>query len=70
MFCGNAFCKFVILPELVGAGTPPAVALDLAMSASACRILVVSGAAAAPAVFAPPLSGMKSFGGVPVGVVD
>ena len=59
-----------MLPELVGAGIPPAAELDLAISANACRILDVSGAGAAPAVFGAPLSGMNSFGGDPVGVVD
>ena len=70
MFCANAFCKFVILPELLGAGMPPAPGLDLAIAASACRIPDASGVGAAAAGLAAPLSEIKSFGGDPVGVVD
>ena len=70
-FWVKAFCKLLKLPELVGAGrSPDAGVLDLAMSASACKILDVSGVGAALAVVAAPLSGMKSLGGEPVGVVD
>ena len=65
----KAFCKLLKLPELVGAGTSPAVAavLDLAISANACKTLDVSGAGVALVL---PLRGMKSLGGEPVGVVD
>ena len=70
MFCANALGRLLIFPELVGAGIPPTVMLDLAMSASACRILVVSGAGAAPVAWGIPLSGIEFFGGELVGVVD
>ena len=69
-FCAIGFCKLVILPELVGAGTPPGIALDFAISASACRIFDVSVAGAVFAIFPFPPKVTESLGGVPVGVVD
>jgi len=71
MFCGNAFGKFDTLLELAWVGIPFAAVFVLAISASAFRTCDVS-CVGAPAVMFPfaPVSGMKSFGGDTVGVVD
>lgn len=46
MFCGNAFCKFVTLLELVWVGIPDAPVFVFAMSARALRMAEVSAAGA------------------------
>ncbi len=58
--------------ELAWEGIPVAVVFVLAISAKALSICDVSGAEAPAAAAFPPVwfSGIKSFGGDPVGVVD
>ena len=72
MFCGNVLCKFVTLLGLAWDGTPvPVAVVFLAISARALRIFDVS--AAGPEAAALPFAwfrGMKSLGGVIVGVVE
>ncbi len=70
MLCPNVFCGLVTLLELAWGGTPDAAVLVFAMSRSACRILDVSGAVVAGGFPGCSLTEMKSFGGVPSGVVD
>lgn len=77
MFCGNEFGKFVTLLELPWADVPGAPVFVFAMSARALRMADVSVAGAPLAMAAvlpgcsgPFVKGMKSFGGLPGGVVD
>lgn len=63
------FCAFATLSELVCEGFPGAAVFVFAISASAFNIAEVSCAGAAAGAGCG-FSGMKSFGGVPSGVVE
>lgn len=65
------FCAFATLSEIVCEGFPGAAVFVFAISASAFNIAEVSCAGAGTGAGAGcGFSGMKSFGGVPSGVVD
>jgi len=68
-FCGYVFCAFATLSEMVCGGFPGAAVFVFAISARAFNIAEVS-CAGARAGAGCGFSGMKSFGGVPSGVVE